>query len=183
MEFFDIVDENGNPTGETISRAEAHQKGVRHRTAHIWIVRNNNGTNQVLLQKRAMIKDSFPGRFDTSSAGHIMAGDEIVESALRELEEELGISANENDLHYIDKFKIEYQKEFNGKLFCDNEIAFVFIYNGEVDINSLKLQEEEIESVEWFDLEPTFNECLNHNQKFCVPIEGFKIIKNYINNK
>ena len=65
MEFFDIVDEKGIPTGETIERTQAHKKGVRHRTAHIWIVREQNGKAQLLLQKRSAEKDSFPGRFDT----------------------------------------------------------------------------------------------------------------------
>ena len=53
MEVFDIVDEYGNPTGETIERGLAHKEGVRHRTAHIWIAREVNGKWQVLLQKRA----------------------------------------------------------------------------------------------------------------------------------
>ena len=83
MELFDIVDEKGIPTGETIERTQAHKKGVRHRTAHIWIVREQNGKAQLLLQKRSAEKDSFPGRFDTSSAGHIQAGDEPEESAKR----------------------------------------------------------------------------------------------------
>ena len=74
MEIFDIVDEKGIPTGETIERTQAHEKGVRHRTAHIWIVREQDGKAQLLLQKRSAEKDSFPGRFDTSSAGHIQAG-------------------------------------------------------------------------------------------------------------
>lgn len=38
-----------------------------------------------------MEKESFPGRFDTSSAGHIQAGDEPLESALRELHEQCKI--------------------------------------------------------------------------------------------
>ena len=92
-ELFDIVDENGNPTGDKVSRSEAHAKGIRHRTAHIWVIRDNEGKKEVLLQKRALNKDSFPGKYDTSSAGHIQAGDEPLESALRELSEELGIEA------------------------------------------------------------------------------------------
>ena len=84
MEFFDIVDEKGIPTGETIERTQAHKKGVRHRTAHIWIIREQDGKAQLLLQKRSAEKDSFPGRFDTSSAGHIQAGDEPEESAIRD---------------------------------------------------------------------------------------------------
>ena len=93
MEIFDIVDDNGNPTGQTIERSLAHANGVRHRTVHIWIAREVMGKWQVLLQKRALTKDSFPGRYDTSSAGHIQAGDEPLESAMRELKEELGIAA------------------------------------------------------------------------------------------
>ena len=93
MELFDICDEQGNPTGDKVERSEAHAKGICHRTAHIWIAKQENGRYKVLLQKRSMDKDSFPGRYDTSSAGHIQAGDEPMESALRELGEELGIKA------------------------------------------------------------------------------------------
>ena len=71
MEILDVVDETGAPTGETVERAEAHREGVRHRTAHVWIARNRNGRIQLLLQKRCMQKDSFPGCYDISSAGHI----------------------------------------------------------------------------------------------------------------
>ena len=95
MEYLDIVDENGNPTGETVERAYAHRNGVRHRTAHVWIVRECDGRTQILLQKRSMKKESFPGLFDTSSAGHIPSGSDPIESALRELLEELGIEATE----------------------------------------------------------------------------------------
>ena len=47
----------------------------------------------LLLQNEAKKKDSFPGCYDISSAGHISAGDEPLETALRELEEELGIKS------------------------------------------------------------------------------------------
>ena len=61
-----------------------------------------------------MNKDSFPGRYDTSSAGHIQVGDEPLESAVRELSEELGIQANPDDLHFAGTFPIQYEKEFHG---------------------------------------------------------------------
>ena len=179
-EIFDIVDEKGNPTGKTIERKMAHETGARHRTAHIWIIRNINGHLEVLLQKRAMNKDSFPGRFDTSSAGHIQAGDEPKESALRELFEELGIKAFEEDLEFAGKFNIDYEKEFHGKLFKDKEIAFVYVYRKEMDIDKLTLQKEELDAVEWFDAEYVREECLKHNQKFCVPVKGLEVALNYI---
>ena len=163
MEMFDIVDEKGIPTGETIERTEAHEKGIRHRTAHIWIVREQDGKAQLLLQKRSAEKDSFPGRFDTSSAGHIQAGDEPEESAIRELYEELG---------------------FHGKMFRDNELAFVYMYTGPVDVEKLTLQKEEVESVEWFDMEE-LDAALQppRDQRFCVPMEGFQIAKKWYESR
>lgn len=182
MEIFDIVDEYGNPTGGTIERGHAHKEGVRHRTAHIWIAREVNGRWQVLLQKRAQTKDSFPGRYDTSSAGHIQAGDEPLESAIRELQEELGITATSEELKYAGTFNIKYEKEFHDKLFKDNEIAFVYVYLSKIDIDDIRVQEEELECVEWFDLEETYKECLAHNQKFCVPVKGLETARQYLDS-
>ena len=110
-EFFDIVDEAGQPTGKIISRVEAHQKGTLHRTAHVWLVKEKPGGYDILLQKRSEEKDSFPGMYDTSSAGHILAGDEPLPSALRELKEELGLEASPEELKYAGTFRIQYENE------------------------------------------------------------------------
>ena len=59
MELFDIVDENGIPTGKTVERNVAHKDGIRHRSEHVWIARHTPTGTEVLMQKRAMIKDSF----------------------------------------------------------------------------------------------------------------------------
>jgi isopentenyldiphosphate isomerase len=180
LELFDIVDENGMPSGGTVERGKAHAEGILHRTAHIWIVRETGGRQQVLLQKRSADKDSFPGRFDTSSAGHIQAGDEPRESALRELKEELGIEAEKEDLDYAGTFRIQYDLEFHGKPFRDNEVAFVYVYRKETDETQLILQKEEVECAEWFDMEETYRACIARDQKFCVPIGGLKVLMSYL---
>ena len=183
-EIFDIVDEKGQPTGETVTRLQAHAEGVRHRTAHIWVVRDNGDKTEVLLQKRALNKDSFPGRYDTSSAGHIQAGDEPLESAIRELSEELGIQADADDLNFAGTFPIQYEKKFHGKMFRDNEIAFVYVYDEDVDIDKLTIQKEELDSVEWFDLEEVYQACQPpRDEKFCVPMGGLEIVRKYVSNQ
>lgn len=47
MEILDIVDEHGIPTGKTVERTFAHEQGILHRTAHVWIVRENKGSGVV----------------------------------------------------------------------------------------------------------------------------------------
>ena len=128
MEFFDVVDETGKPTGEIISRDKAHDKGVLHKSVHIWVIREKGGTPEVLLQRRSDVKESFPGMFDTSSAGHVSAGEDAVTSAVREMSEELGIKATPDQLYHIGTIHIKYEKVFHGRLYRDNELAEVYVY-------------------------------------------------------
>lgn len=180
MELFDVIDSKGNPAGQIVSREKAHAEGIPHRTAHIWIIRKKEGRVQILLQKRSQNKDSFPGKFDTSSAGHIQAGDEPLESALRELKEELGISATPEQLHFAGTFPISFAKEFHGKMFRDEEIAFVYIYQEPVNIAELVLQTEEVEKVQWFDLEDVYEQCGKRREIFCVPEGGLGVVRSYL---
>ena len=142
MEYFDLVDNEGMPTGEIVSREEAHRLGLPHRTTHTWVIRRKDGQRQALVQKRSDSKDSWPGRYDTSSAGHIPAGAEPLDSALRELEEELGIRAEPEQLHEAGSFRIRYEKMFHGSLFRDNEFTRVFVYREPVDEAALRLAAE-----------------------------------------
>ena len=126
MELLDIVDENGIPTGEVVEREKAHREGVRHRTSHVWIARKRDGRVEILLQKRSQDKDSHPGCYDISSAGHIPAGVDFIPSALRELKEELGIEANPEELIYCGVRKGMYEDVFYGRRFVDNQcLSFV----------------------------------------------------------
>lgn len=180
MEFFDVVDLYGNPTGEVVERTYAHANAIRHRTAHIWITRRALGRIQILLQKRSAAKDSFPGKYDTSSAGHVEAGHEPLESAIRELSEELGIEARKDQLTFAGTFDIHFEEEFHGKMFRDNEIAFVYVYDSPVDIENLTLQFEEVERVDWFDLRETYEACLRHDERFCVAVDGLALLISFL---
>lgn len=180
MEFFDVVDESGYPTGEIVDRDTAHREGVRHRTAHVWVIRKSASGYDVLLQKRSMEKDSFPGLYDTSSAGHIPAGAEPLESAIRELAEELGITAGREQLEYAGIFQIRYEKTFHGRIFRDNEVSSVYVYREPVDISTLVLQASEVDEVRWFDMEAVWEEIQRDRSRFCVPTGGLNLLRNYL---
>ena len=179
-EYLDICEENGVPTGEIMTREQAHREGILHRTAHVWIVRREKGSVQVLLQKRSMNKDSFPGRYDTSSAGHIPAGCGPLESALRELEEELGIVALPEQLHHAGRFRIRYEETFHDNLFRDNEVTEVYVYGEPVDASALTLQESEVEDVRWFDLGEVIRETASGSTYFCAPAKGLDVLDRWL---
>ena len=180
VEYFDVCDENGLPTGEVVERSVAHSKGILHRTAHVWIIRKEEGRWQVLLQKRSKNKDSYPGLYDTSSAGHIPAGVEPPESALRELKEELGISATVEQLKRIGSFRTEYEEVFHGEPFHDNEVISIFVYCEPVNPEKLVLQESEVEEVRYFDLEEVYEEICVGSDRICVNPKGMKVLMDYL---
>lgn len=88
-EIFDVVDENDRVIGQA-TRAEVHRKKLFHRAVHI-IVSDDRGN--VVLQKRSLAKDTCPGLFSTSCAGHVDSGETYEAAARRELGEELGVPA------------------------------------------------------------------------------------------
>ena len=159
MEYLDIVDEIGQPTGETVPRDSAHRDGIRHRTAHVWVVRKTDDGYEILLQKRSMEKESFPGLYDTSSAGHIPAGEES------------------EQLVFAGTFRIRYEKTFHGRPFKDNEVTSVFVYTQPVDINTLVLQKSEVDEVRWFCLDEVWKEIQHSRERFCVPTAGLDVLR------
>jgi 8-oxo-dGTP pyrophosphatase MutT (NUDIX family) len=86
-ELVEIVDRDNNPIG-AVSRRIMRQQRLIHRASYI-LVFNRQG--QLFLQKRTMTKDVYPGYWDPAAGGVVLAGESYMESALRELREELGV--------------------------------------------------------------------------------------------
>lgn len=180
LELLDERDTDGSVTGWTRARFLMHRYGDLHGTSHVWIVRPNDRSGfELLLQKRSEEKDTFPGCYDISSAGHIPAGDEYLESAVRELREELGIEALPGELAFVGLHEETDHAEFYGKPFHNHEICRVYVYMKPVEADSLKLQKEEVESVMWLD----YDECLcrmeNHTLENCLNIKELYMLKTW----
>ena len=175
-EILDIVDDNGQPTGEVIDRVTAHREGILHRTSHVWLVRIKDGRQQVLLQKRSEEKDSYPGCYDISSAGHIPAGVDFVPSALRELKEELGVEVQAEDVVYCGQRKFHFEEIFHGERFKDNQISNVYCLWRDVEPEQLKLQPEEVEEVCWMSLDDCREAVCKGSIPNCISMEELEML-------
>ena len=93
------------PTGKIKERGQVHKDGDWHRSVHVWVAQKDTTNNnvRVLMQRRSPFKDTHPNQLDVSCAGHVNAGDDILETTMRELEEELG--GNQSSL--IKQYTIE----------------------------------------------------------------------------
>ena len=172
-ERLDVVDAHGDPIGETVDRDSAHRLGISHRTSHTWLARERTpGRVEVLLQKRAADKDSFPGCYDISSAGHVPAGSDYLESAVRELREELGVTVAPEALRRLGVRHIHTESSFHGRPFVNDQFSAVFLLRLDRDEGEFHPQPSEVESVRWMDLDeclrslddPSFPNCLSEEE-------------------
>lgn len=90
FEPFPVVDEQDRLLGEA-TRSEVHGNNLRHRAVHIFVF---NQFGELFLQRRSPSKDRHPRLWDSSAAGHVDAGEDYDEAAIRELKEELGVAAD-----------------------------------------------------------------------------------------
>ena len=181
MELFDVRIPDGSPSGIVRERGVAHREGSLHATVHIWVVRENDKSGfDVLLQKRSASKDSHPGFYDISSAGHIAAGEDYLPSAVRELSEELGISASESELQYVGIHRGGFEDVFYGRPFKDEELSAVYVYAEPVSAGGLRLQESEVEEVVWIDYEECRKRMEDGTLKNCVYADEFEMVGTYL---
>jgi isopentenyldiphosphate isomerase len=89
-ELLEVFDAAGRPTGHARARAAIHRDGDWHLAFHCWIVRTGRRGQEVVLQRRALTKDTFPGYWDAAAAGHWRFGETPAQAA-REVAEELGL--------------------------------------------------------------------------------------------
>ncbi|MBI5390216.1 NUDIX domain-containing protein [Candidatus Woesearchaeota archaeon] len=87
-EILDVIDRKGNIVGYA-SKDECHTKGLPHRIAGVILF---NDAGEILVQKRSSNKSMGAGKFDFSAAGHVGKGEPLHQAALRELQEELGVT-------------------------------------------------------------------------------------------
>lgn len=174
MEFFDIYTPEGTPTGKKVERSIAHEKGILHAAVHIYIYRIRNGKTEILLQKRSDTKDSFPSCWDTSCAGHVSAGETFTEAALKELNEELGLSVSPDSLIHLFNQLVEKISIFHSKTFCDREFNKIYKLYLDCPETALSFQKSEISALRWMDADLLLSELENKNPDYCIMPDTYK---------
>ena len=129
-EYLEIVNENGEIIGSA-QRSEIHgNPSLLHKVVHV-LVFNREGN--LLLQRRSQNKDVAPGKWDTSVGGHVEAGEDLLKSCKREMQEELGITGYEPEYLYSYIHRNNYESELVSTYRC--------VYNGEIVHNTTEIDE------------------------------------------
>lgn len=135
-EWVDIVDENNEVVAQ-VTRKEMRKKVLRHRATYIVV---HDGMGCILAQKRTQNKDFYPGWLDATAGGVVQSGEEVLTSARREADEELGIAGVPLAEHGVFYFESDDCCVWGVLLSC--------VYHG-----PFARQEAEIAEVHWMTLE------------------------------
>lgn len=161
--LWQLFDEQGRPiTGQGAAKKEVFTKGLLHAASHVWIWHRTATGAEVLLQKRAADKMTWPGRYDISAAGHIDLGEDPLTAAVREAEEEINLKISADKLHSIGVHRAHL---LAGEHAIENE--FQFLYTLELpDETDFTLREAEVASVEWQSLEDFANGIKDQKDRY-----------------
>ncbi len=164
-ELIDIVDENNTLLGIQKMKSAAHRDGLWHRTAHVWIY---NSRGEILLQLRAKDKDLYPNLWDISAAGHLAAGEDVTDGAIRETQEEIGLKIDRNSLDFLEIRKtIDNYDEG-----CDKEFNYIYLLKFDGEIKDLIFEDNEVQTVKFIDTN-TLEHELKNNSDIYVPREEY----------
>ncbi len=176
-ELIDVLNEDGIQTGEILSRAEVHKRGLWHRAIVVAII---NEKNEILLQQRSDNKATNAGMWDISVAGHLSAGQDSLSAAAREINEEvsvlLGYRTEIKDFRYMYCYRKEqkFRDDYIERQFYD----FFILRTSGVDDKTLFFQKEEVQAVKFVDI-LTIQKMIENNEIVQRP-EVYNILTNFL---
>ena len=142
MELIEIVDENGNFTGQVMDKEEAHDKNLLHNEVGIFII---NDKKEILLQKRSANKRFNPNKWGLC-AGHVDAYETLEEAALREIKEEVGLDVSIEELIPYGEKKVTIKDS-------NSHITYFYYVKCNKKEDEFIIQEEELSKVKWFNID------------------------------
>lgn len=145
-----IVDENDKEIGSK-NREELLPTDI-YRVARLLIV---NSERQLLMAQRALSKKKDPGLWGLAVEGTVEEGETYESNIRKEAQEEIGIE--------LDEIALGPKLRMTGKY---NHQCQFFIYHADLVTEDLLLQEDELETVQWFDLPTLKQEVASNPEKF-----------------
>ncbi len=176
MEFIDVLDENGNKTGIVRNRNLIYKNGDWHKTVHVWLLNDNN---ELLIQKRAKDKETFPNLWAISIAGHVITDEDSIQAAQREIREEIGLNISKENLIYM--FSIKRKQPYkNGYL---NVLDDVYLLKYNLDVDSAKLQKEELSDIKFINYKEFEKRLIEKDPTFVPYTEEHELLFKYLREK
>lgn len=146
MEFVEMFDNKRKSLNKKVERY-THIEGEYSQGAHVWII---NSKGELLIQKRTPTKKLYPNLWSITSGG-TDTGETTLETAFREVKEELGITLKPEELELMMSYK------------RNHDFVDVYLARKDIKLEDIVMQEEEVAEVRWVKPEE-LEELIKENQ-------------------
>jgi len=144
--MIEVLDDYGMLTGEILPRDVVHEKELLHRIVLVAII---DSENRILLQHRANTKKLYPNTWDISIAAHVLAGEESIETALREANEEIGFQVDRNVQVRNFRFVSSFRQDMHPDGRTERHWYDLFALIKEGDETNLRFNDSEVDGAKW----------------------------------
>jgi len=155
MELCDVVNQFGNRTGRIVERGTKLGPDEFYLVVHVWI---RDNSHNYLIQQRGLHLESVPGVWATT-VGYVVSGEESIDAAIREVEEELQIRLSHEYLKRLDRHVL------------DNRMEDVWIAEAPREALGTPVPGEEVADYKWVSREK-LEELVNNGEVFRYSYHG-----------
>jgi mutator protein MutT len=159
MEYWDLYDINRKPLNIIHKRGDPIQQGAYHIVVFVII---KNSQNKIILTKRDPRKE-WPNKWEYTG-GSVVAGEDSITGALREVDEEIGIKLNPENGKLIDT------------IIRGDSIRDLYLFCEDVNIAEAKLQPGEVTDIKWVD-EKELMQMIKNDELDDLLVEDYQQIK------
>lgn len=163
MEFVEMFDNKRKFLGKTVERY-TYIPGEYSQGSHVWIM---NSKGELLIQKRTPTKRLYPNLWSITSGG-TDEGETTLDTAYREVKEELGIELKPEELELMMSYK------------RNHDFVDVYLARKDIKLEEITMQKEEVSDVKWVSKEDLEKLIKEEQTPKSLQIY-FEFLKNLIN--
>ncbi len=170
MELLRVVDNNGYNTNEILEREHLHNSNKIHNEVTIYIINNKK---EVLIQRRSSNRRFCPNKLGVI-AGHTLYNENPLDSAIREVYEEVGLKLRKEDIHRLSS-KYYVEEEYN------NHYMYPYYVLSNLKEEDFTIEKEELKYVKWYNIDTIIDMIKNNNKEIVFKKEEialFMLLKN-----
>ena len=156
VEYWDLYNKDRKSIGKLHARGEPLEEGTYHIVVNVWIV---NSENKALITQRHPQKVLWGGLWECSASGGVIAGEDSLQGAIREVKEEIGIDVSPSEAVLIET------------IVRRDDIRDTYLFKKDIRLEDLTLLPDEVIDAKWASKSEYDELCAN--DQMAPPVRDF----------
>lgn len=188
-----IYDQDLNYIGQA-TREKVHREGLLHQVAHVWMFQSTDKGAYILLQKRSMNRELYPGKYDLIQTTHCEPDESYEEAIVHSMDYYLGSKMDKEEIIHVGSThqhidKDDYHDNALVQVFAIFVSKALFIMPDTEEIVKVpfedfrKLMHGELDTIDIYSLDDAWMGKSTPDEWWLRKDEFFEVMEPYIDNR